>query len=102
MVLSSHLKHSLVSKRIYFMFCDFEVELKSNDLISLAEEFSRQYKLRNYVVLVGSFSQIYSDSTKESRNILKVCILDKVCIFKSVDKNGIVREFSAIQKKSSG
>lgn len=54
------------------------------------------------MVLVGSFSQIYSDRTKESRIILKVCILDKVCIFKSVDKNGIVREFSAIQKKSSG
>lgn len=48
------------------------------------------------MVLFGSFSQIYSDS----RNILKVCILDKVCIFKSVDKNGIVREISAIQKKS--
>lgn len=41
-------------------------------------------------------------STKQSRNILKVCILDKVCIFKSIDKNGIVREISAIQKKSSG
>lgn len=54
------------------------------------------------MVLVGSFSQIYSDSTKENRNILKVCILDKVCIFKSVDKNGIVREISAIQKKSNG
>lgn len=41
-------------------------------------------------------------STKQSRNILKVCILDKVCIFKSIDKNGIVREIGAIQKKSSG
>lgn len=54
------------------------------------------------MVLVGSFNQIYSDSTKQSRNILEVCILDKVCIFKFVHKNGIVREISAIQKKSSG
>lgn len=62
-VFPSHLKHVLGWQEYILCFVvswDFEIELKSNDLINLAMEFSSVHKLVWF--LLAFFSQIYSEN----------------------------------------